>query len=173
MAQYEAKLTELSRHAKYMVDTEEKKVSRFLRGLRPNIQSQLIMLMLTEYSDAVNLALLVERSLDEGQKIFERSNGKRSDDRPPGRDETFKKQKNYQTAPQQTQERVQDFHQGKVVVCNKCGRAGHFGNECRNCYLCGKPSHIRARCPQMGQQGGTQQVQVAHPPPMIVQPVQQ
>ena len=70
VAQYEAQFTELSRHVEYMVDTEEKKVSRFLRGLRPNIQSQLIMLMLTEYSDAVNRALLVKRSLDECQKIF-------------------------------------------------------------------------------------------------------
>ena len=91
VAQYEAQFTELSRHAEYMVDTEEKKVSRFLRGLRPNIQSQLIMLMLTEYSDAVNQALLVERSLDERQKIFERSNGKRSGDGPPRGDETFMK----------------------------------------------------------------------------------
>ena len=163
---------ELSRHAEYMVDMEEKKVSRFLRGLRPNIQSQLIMLMLTEYSDAVNRALLVERSLDERQKIFERSKGRRSGEEPPRGDETLKKHKIYQIAPQQTQEKAQDFRQGKVVVCHKCGKVGHSGNECRSCYLCGKPGHIRAKCPQLGQQSGTQQVQVAHPPPMITQSAQ-
>ena len=130
------------------------------------------MLMLTEYRDAVYRALVVERSLDERQKIYERSNGKRSSDRPQGGDRAFKKQKNYQTAPQQMQEKVQDFQQGKVVVCIKCGKAGHFGNECRNCYLCGKTGHIHVRFPQMGQQGGTQQVQVAHLPPMIAQQVQ-
>ena len=37
MAQYEARFTELSRYAEYMVDLEEKKVRRFLRGMRPNI----------------------------------------------------------------------------------------------------------------------------------------
>ena len=82
VAQYEAKFTELSRHSEYMVDTEEKKVSRFLRGLRPNIQSQLIVLMLTKYHDAVNRALVIERSLDEHQKMYERNNGKRGGDRP-------------------------------------------------------------------------------------------
>ena len=101
VAQYEAQFTELSRHAEYMVDTEEKKVSRFLRGLRPNIQSQLIMLMLTEYSDAVNRALLVERSLDERQRMFERNNGKRSGDRSQGSGDDFpKKQKVHQVTPQ-------------------------------------------------------------------------
>ena len=65
VAQYEAKFTELYRHAEYMVGSEEKKVSRFLGGLRPNIQSQLIVLMLTKYHDAVNRVLVIERSLDE------------------------------------------------------------------------------------------------------------
>jgi hypothetical protein len=39
VAQYEAKFTELFRYVEYMVDSEEKKVRRFLRRLRPNIQS--------------------------------------------------------------------------------------------------------------------------------------
>ena len=37
VAQYDAKFTELSRHDEDMVDTEKKKVRRFLRGLRPPI----------------------------------------------------------------------------------------------------------------------------------------
>ena len=77
MAEYEAKFIELSRHAEYMVDTEENKVRRFLRGMRPNIQSQLTVLMLTVYRDAVNWVLVVERGLDERQKIFERTNVER------------------------------------------------------------------------------------------------
>ena len=39
VAQYEARFTELSRFAEYMVDSEEMKVRRFMRGLRPTIQS--------------------------------------------------------------------------------------------------------------------------------------
>ena len=64
VAQYEAKFTELSRHAQDMVDTKEKKVRRFLRGLRPPINDQLVVLMLTEYKDVVNRALIVERCFD-------------------------------------------------------------------------------------------------------------
>ena len=58
VAQYEAKFTELSRHAKDLVDTEEKKVRRFLGGLKPPIHNQLVVLMLTEYGDVVNRVLL-------------------------------------------------------------------------------------------------------------------
>ena len=65
VAQYEAKFTKLSRHAKDMVDTEEKKVRRFMRGLRPPIHDQLVVLMLTEYRDVPNKALVVERCFDE------------------------------------------------------------------------------------------------------------
>ena len=60
VAQYEAKFIELSRHAKDMVDMEEKKVRRFLKGLRPPIHDQLVVLMFTEYRDVVNRALIVE-----------------------------------------------------------------------------------------------------------------
>ena len=49
MAQYEAKFTELSRHAKDMVDIEKNKVRRFLKGLKPIIHDQLVVLMLMEY----------------------------------------------------------------------------------------------------------------------------
>ena len=37
VAQYKARFIELSRFAEYMVDFEAKKVSRFVRGLRPTI----------------------------------------------------------------------------------------------------------------------------------------
>ena len=63
MSQYEGKFTELSRHAKDMVNTEKKKVRKFLKGLRPPIHDQLVVLMLTEYRDVVNKAFLVERCL--------------------------------------------------------------------------------------------------------------
>jgi hypothetical protein len=110
IAHYEAQFTEWSRHAKYMVDSEEKKVSRFLRGLRPNIQSQLVMLMLTEYRDAVNRALVVERSLDECQRMSERNNGKRGGDRSQGSGASFsKKQKGHQATPQKMQRQGQSF----------------------------------------------------------------
>ena len=172
VAQYEAQFTELSRHAEYMVDTDEKKVSRFLRGLRPNIQSQLIMLMLTDYGDAVNRALLVERSLDERQRMYERSDSKRTSDRAQGSGGSFfKKQKGHQAAPQKMQKKGQSFQQKKPVGCDKCKMPGHSAKECRNCFQCGQPGHFSRRCPQRVQQGGAQQLQTERP--LFAQPVQQ
>ena len=100
MAQYEACFTELSRFTEYMVDSEAKKVSRFVRGLTPTIQSQLTVLMLTRYRDAVNSALVVERGIDERQRFMDRSSGKRSGDKPQSSG-GFKKRKKFQAAPQQ------------------------------------------------------------------------
>ena len=89
VAQYEAKFSELSRHAKDMVDTEEKKVRRFLRGLRPPIHDQLMVLMLTEYRDVVNRAFVVERCFDDRQRRNEKMGGVR----PQGGGGFVKKQK--------------------------------------------------------------------------------
>ena len=93
VAQYEAKFTELSMHAKDMVDMEEKKVRRFLKGLRPPIHDQLVVLMLTEYRDVVNRDLVVERCLVDLQRVIEWRNEKRGGARPQGGDGFLKKQK--------------------------------------------------------------------------------
>ena len=153
VAQYEARFTELSRYAEYMVDSEAKKVYRFVRGLRPTIQSQLTVLMLTQYRDAVNRALVVERGLDERQRFMERSGGKRNSDRP-GSSGTFKKRKNVEATPQQSQNMRQGFQQRRPGLCDKCGQPGHIGRDCRNCFNCGQPGHTRWKCPSAGQQGG-------------------
>ena len=140
VAQYEAKFTELSRHAKDLVDTEEKKVRRFLGGLKPPIHHQLVVLMLTEYRDVVNRALVVERCLDDRLKRNERMGG----GRPQGRGGFMKKQK------------VQGGHQGKQVVCFKCKKVGHLSHECKNCFICGQSGHVKRFCPHGGQQSVVQ-----------------
>ena len=93
MAQYEAKFTELSRHARDMVDTKEKKVRNFLKGLKPPIHDQLVVLMLTEYRDVVNRAFVVERCLVDRQRAREWRNEKRGGVKSQGGDGFHKKQK--------------------------------------------------------------------------------
>ena len=134
VSQYEAKFTKLSRHAKDMVDTEEKKVRRFLRGLRPPIHDQLVVLMLTEYRDVVNRALVIERCFVERQRLFERRNEKRGGVRPQGGGGFVKKKK------------VQGGQQGNQVVCSKCTKKGHIGQNCKNCFNCGQPGHMSREC---------------------------
>ena len=130
VAQYEAKFTELSRHAKDMVDTEEKKVRRFLRGLRPPIHDQLVVLMLTEYRDVVNITLVVERCFEDRQRMYERRNEKRGGVRPQGGGGFIKMQK------------VQVGQQGNQVVCSKCKKEGHIGRNYKNCFTFGQSGHM-------------------------------
>ena len=68
-------------------------------------------------------------------------------------------------------QKVQGGQQGKQVVCHKCKQVGHLGQDCRNCFTCGKPGHTRVMCPHGGQQSVTQQTQVVRPIP--AQPIQQ
>ena len=63
--QYEIKFTQLSRYAGKLVSEEEDRTKRFVRGLRPEIRSQLIPFQLQIYSQAVEKALEVERDLQE------------------------------------------------------------------------------------------------------------
>ena len=71
------------------MDTEEKKVRIFLNGLRPPIHDQLVVLMLTDYRDVVNRALVIERCLDDRLRRSERLGG----GRPQGGGGFVKKQK--------------------------------------------------------------------------------
>ena len=67
-----------------------------------------------------------------------------------------KKKKNVKTAPQQGQRKGQGFQQRRTGVCDRCGKPGHMGRDCKNCYKCGQPGHSQWKCPLAGQQGGNQ-----------------
>ena len=54
VSQYESKFTDLSRYATDLVDTDEKKVRRFLCGLRPMTQTLLAVMKLKDYRDVVD-----------------------------------------------------------------------------------------------------------------------
>lgn len=60
MAAYEAKVTELARFAPYILADELIRAWKFLQGLRPNIRTRLTTFLLTQYSEVVNQALVVE-----------------------------------------------------------------------------------------------------------------
>lgn len=60
MAAYEAKFMELARFDSHNVADEATRVRKFLRGLRLSICTRLTPLMLTQYSNVVNRALVVE-----------------------------------------------------------------------------------------------------------------
>ena len=67
VSQYESKFVDLSQYATDMVDTGEKKVHKFLHGLRPVTWTLLAVMRLTEYRDVVDQALIMERGFIERQ----------------------------------------------------------------------------------------------------------
>ena len=68
VVQYESYFAHLSQHDAYMVDTEEKKVCQFTRGLRPAFQSLLSVLNLERYRDVMERDLIMERGFLEQQQ---------------------------------------------------------------------------------------------------------
>ena len=58
MAQYEAKVTELSRFAPQLIVTEEEKTLKFQDGLKPYMKNKISILKLGIYSEIVDKALI-------------------------------------------------------------------------------------------------------------------
>ena len=65
VSQYESKFDDKSQYATDLVDTDEKKVRRFLCGLRPTTHTMLVVMKLTEYRDVVDRALIMKRGFIE------------------------------------------------------------------------------------------------------------
>ena len=70
VAQYESKITSLSRFAKAFVSTEEEKVKQFMRELRPSIGNKITGNLIKVYSTMVSLATGIEETLSETRKIL-------------------------------------------------------------------------------------------------------
>lgn len=65
MVGYEAKFTKLAHFAPHIVVDESTRARKFLHGLRPGIRIRLAHLLLTQYSNIVNRALVVEQDSED------------------------------------------------------------------------------------------------------------
>ena len=65
VAQYEAKLTELSRFAPQLIATEEEKALKFQDGLKPYLKNKISILKLGVYLAVVDRALIAEKDNEE------------------------------------------------------------------------------------------------------------
>ena len=71
VAQYVAKFTALSRYCTHLVATEERKSTRFVRGLKTAIRTQLVAHKFQNFQDAVDRAYHVEHDIEEHKSRVE------------------------------------------------------------------------------------------------------
>ncbi|KAK2975542.1 hypothetical protein RJ640_007809 [Escallonia rubra] len=62
---YESQFTDLARFFPHLVDTEERKVRKFVKGLNKDLQDKLIQLQLQTYMAVVDITLAIENDLEE------------------------------------------------------------------------------------------------------------
>lgn len=173
VTEYIMKFEELSRFATHMVDKNGNKVDRFLEGLRPELNRDVLMsgVQNLNFPEVADKALMAEQA---ELRIFKaretryqnKNNGQNKNRFQPG--QRWKKEgrannnkRKWQGKPQGEKQdklkgprpnvREAGSHSGikNVPSCPKCGK-NHAG-EClagqRVCFRCKKPGHIAPECP--------------------------
>ncbi|KAL6582471.1 hypothetical protein OROMI_006485 [Orobanche minor] len=153
--EYEKKFNQLSRYAPHLVDTEERKVRRFEKNLRPEISSILAGQGTNTYAEVLAKAHEISSrlKLEEPEKsIMDQQNKRKWIGPQQGKTTNNKKQARKGEGPTQHPKQL------TTTNCPKCGKP-HSG-ECLYrtgiCYNCKEPGHIVTNCPKLqGKQGKT------------------
>ncbi|RVW85779.1 Transposon Ty3-G Gag-Pol polyprotein [Vitis vinifera] len=132
VTEYAAKFTQLSRYAPNVVADEQMRAEQFQEGLRLNIRAQVAPFMLRTYSEVVARALVIEREMEEAQRLRSKNSRFGGSEK---REQDFKRLK--MTHPQQ-QPRKQEQYSG----------ATDSAKGPRRCYECGEVGHLRRECPK-------------------------
>ncbi|KAK3026079.1 hypothetical protein RJ639_040537 [Escallonia herrerae] len=66
---YESQFTDLARFCPHLMDTEERKVRKFVKGLNKDLQDKLVPLQLQTYMAVVDRALAIENDLEEQKNV--------------------------------------------------------------------------------------------------------
>ncbi|XP_040369350.1 uncharacterized protein LOC121051250 [Rosa chinensis] len=155
--EYETKFTKLSRFAPHMVDTDDKKVRRFIGGLNSNIRRMVTQRRIT-YEEAVDKALTQEEENQKYRMEKERENGFRGKRSHPISNQKSGRPWKQQTRRDAFQKPTTLTQQGKevargLILCYNCGEMGHMSNACpkphclpKSCYNCGKIGHFSNQC---------------------------
>ncbi|XP_028550719.1 uncharacterized protein LOC114579636 [Dendrobium catenatum] len=159
--EYEAEFTALARYAPQLVSTSAERCYRFLRGLRDTLRQPLIPFRITDFSELVERARLIENDMTATQQRWTASrkrfggetsgsgsSGKRRFVPGSGSGDSRKSGGSSGTATSTTS----SGSVSTAPVCQSCGRRHH--GQCYRiaglCFRCGQPGHRIAECPQMG-----------------------
>ncbi|KAI3708555.1 hypothetical protein L2E82_37779 [Cichorium intybus] len=166
--EYTTEFNEKARFAAHQVDTEERKIDRYLWGLRTQIREFLQSSSFTTYQQIVEAAKSREKELwrhnDEKKGDKEDVGQKRKWEGKPGGN--FQKQPVLSYQPRGDSRKVESKwcercrrkHSGNCdastpsLMCYPCGKTGHMARDCleknRVCFNCGESGHIRPDCPK-------------------------
>ncbi|XP_038880379.1 uncharacterized protein LOC120072030 [Benincasa hispida] len=126
VAEYERKFDRLSHFVPQLVDTEEKKVERFIWGLREGVRDIVTAFRHKKYALALKLALLMEVNLAAKTSTFEREfipNQKRKFNQ-----QGFQRSQGKQKIPKALKATGQCLR--NLGVCFNCGQTGHYAKAC-------------------------------------------
>ncbi|XP_052177626.1 uncharacterized protein LOC127791686 [Diospyros lotus] len=137
VAQYEEEFISLARFAPDLVSTEEKKATKFQRGLRVEIRYPLVGARITDYATLVERAYTIENERNELRMVQAASRGaSASHGRGNG------KKRKWETSSGK--------NASEIPPCKICGKKHR--DPCRFakgvCYLCGQAGHLQKDCPQ-------------------------
>ncbi|XP_057808422.1 uncharacterized protein LOC131022897 [Salvia miltiorrhiza] len=144
--EYERKFNELGRFAPHLVDTEDKMIARFRKGLRTDIKGIMAAHVIEDFSDLVKRAEEVATAL-----------GSNIPAQKPANQPMKRKWENYNQGGGNFQDKRPKFGGGVSTgttgtkpQCQKCGKY-HYG-ECMwgkgVCFFCREPVHTTHNCPK-------------------------
>ncbi|PKU71205.1 hypothetical protein MA16_Dca007201 [Dendrobium catenatum] len=160
--QYVAEFTALARYTPQLVSTSAAKCYHFLRGLRDSLRQPLVPFHISDFSELVERAHLIENDLIATQQRWTASR-KRFGGDASGSSSSGKRR--FVSGSGDSRKSGQSEFSGTATPsttssgsvsgapgCQSCGRR-HFGQCYRmtgQCFRCGQPGHRIAECPQAG-----------------------
>ncbi|GKA03977.1 zinc finger, CCHC-type, retrotransposon gag domain protein, partial [Tanacetum coccineum] len=150
---YTEKFNEKARFTKYQVATEERKIKRYIWGLRSGIRGPVQQARPATFQETIELALIVEK--ENNRQLEGGGDNKRKRE---NRDDDVKKIKTNSGKKENVGEYklctiCKKTHKGECWHdnCRNSGKSGHTSKECKAewvCFKCKSPGHKIVDCPE-------------------------